>query len=162
MAVNTFGVTPQTVRQRWFPHRDDFSASSPQTSAAVTVAINEHAAVLEGWLLKEAIAAADIDDTASAAYLQCARVLKMMVALELLQTSTGGDPELAKALEKAIAKWREALEEDGATFLGDDSLTTSASDPDGPTTHIDEYDLDTGDDADASDVIPVLRRSDEL
>lgn len=162
MAVATFAVTPETVRDRWLPQREAFSAGSVPTSAGVTVAIEEHAAVLQGWLLKEAINASAITDAASAPYKQCQKVLKMMVALEILQTSTSGDPELAKALQKAVDKWHDALEEDGATFLGDDTLSTSSSDPDGPTTHIDELDLDVGDTSLASDVAPVLRRSDEL
>jgi hypothetical protein len=163
VALTTFGVTPAIVRQQHFPHRSDFSTVSNPTTATVTVFINQAAADVQGWLLKESIDAASITDSATAPYVKCAEAVTLRAAIKVQRAATNDDPAIAKALEAELKAWRKALEDDGATFLGDDSLGDgSNSDPDGPTTHISELDLDTGDDADASDVVPVLRRSDDL
>jgi hypothetical protein len=129
---------------------------------AVTTAITAEAARLQGRLLKESITAAAITDTASAAYLMCADVLTLIVAIRVARDMTGADPALAKRWQEQVTEWFDLLEKDGATFLGDESLQTSASDPDGPTDFIEEYGLSTGNDSDASSAEPYLRRDDKL
>ena len=160
MAVNEFGVTQQTVATHHFPMWPAFSTSSKPSAATVALLITESAGVLTGRLYGEAITS--ITDTTSAAYLMCAEQLRRMVALKVLKASTQQDPELAKALMLEIAEWFSMLAAGGGTFLGNEALQTSASDPDGPTSHISENDLVTDSAADMSTTIPRLRRDDAL
>lgn len=163
MAVATFGVTADSVRVLHFPNLDSWSTSSRPSSTAVTTAIAAEAARLQGRLLKETIVAATIDATpTSAAYLMCADVLVLMVAVRLVRDIPGADSALAKVWAAQVEEWFKLLEDDGGTFLGDESLQTGASDPDGPTDFISEYGLSTGDDSDASTAKPYLRRDDIL
>ena len=162
MALVTFGVDAESVRRRYFPALNAFSTQSAPTVATVGDWIDEEAAALQGQLLGEAIPA-DALTAGTAPYINCATQLRRKVALKCLEVMTGRFPELAKRLAEEAEDWDDGFEEGGATFLGDDSLATlSESEPDGPTTHIDEYNLDVGDTSDASDVIPALRRSDQL
>ena len=160
MAVNEFGVTQQTVAAIHFPMWPAFSTSSKPTSTIVGTMITESAGVLTARLYGETITT--ITDTASAAYLMCAEQLRRMVALKVLKASTQQDPELAKALQAEIDAWFAGLSAGGGTFLGNDALQTGASDPDGPTSHISEYGLETDSAADMSTTIPRLRRDDAL
>ena len=163
MPVATFGVTPDSVRALHFPNLDAWSTSSRPSSTAVTTGITAEAARLQGRLLKESIIAATIDAApTSAAYLMCADVLVLMVAVRLIRDIPGADSALARVWAAAVEEWFKTLENDGSTFLGDDSLQTGASDPDGPTEFITEYGLSTGDVADASSAEPYLRRDDIL
>jgi len=161
MALVTFGITPDSVRGHHFPHIDAFSTSSAPTLAIVTEAINEEAGRMQGALLKESIQASAIT-AATGPYVSCARALRLAVAVRIAADMTGANPELVKAWKAQLKDWFDGLAADGATFLGDDTLSAAASDPDGPTTHIDEYSLDTGNAADASTATPYLRRDDEL
>lgn len=161
MAVVTFGVTADSVRKHHFPFIESWSATTAPTDTTVTEKISENAGLLAGALLKEAIQASSIA-AASPAYVQCTRILRLMVALELVADMTGQDPKVVERWQAIITAWFERLADIGATALGDESLSTSASDPGGPTDHIDEYGLDVGDTADASSVVPRLRRDDAL
>lgn len=160
--MNVFGVTYQTVRQDIVPWFDDFSAVSSPTSTALARWIDEEAADLSGKLLAEAIDMAEITDSATAAYLWCRKTLTLMVGARLIPIITSQYPEVAQKLAAELKARLEDLETNGATALGDESLSTSASDPDGPTDHIQELGLDVGDLTLASSVAPVLRKDDEL
>ena len=163
MAVSIFGVTVDSVQGHHFPHFDAWSGQSRPTTTVVTEAINAEAARLQGRLLKESISAATIMAApTSAAYLMCADVLRLMVAVRLARDIPGMDSPIARAWEKQVTEWFKLLEQDGSTFLGDDSLQTGTSGADGPTDFIGEYGLSTGDDADASTAEPYLRRDDVL
>jgi len=162
MAVNEFGVTQQTVATHHFPMWPAFSTSSKPTAATVALLITESAGVLTARLYGETIIAASITDAASAAYLMCAEQLRRMVALKVLKASTQQDPELAKALQAEIDAWFASLASGGGTFLGNESLQTGSSDPDGPTSHISEFGLTTDEAENMSTTVPRLRRDDAL
>lgn len=162
MAASTFGVTADAVRRHHFPAFDSFSTSSNPTAVTVGEVVSEEAARLAGWLALEEIDASAITDVNSSAYLQCARVLKLMTAAKLVGSMSGLDPELVKAWRAEINEWKKGLDEGGAAFLGDGATATGLSDADGPTTHISEYSL-TQDSAELmSTVVPRLRRDDAL
>ena len=162
MAVAVFGITSESVRAHCFPQADAWVASSRPSDATVTVAINEEAGRLQGRLLKESILAATVQASPlSAAYLMCSNQLRLLVAIRIARV-LGAAPELVKEWTEATVEFFRLLEKDGATYLGDDTLTTTASDPDGPTSFIDELGLTTQDNADASTVVPNLRRDDVL
>jgi hypothetical protein len=85
-----------------------------------------------------------------------------MTAAKLVGSMSGLDPELVKAWRAEINEWKKGLDEGGAAFLGDGATSSGTSDPDGPTSHISEYQL-TQDTADKmSTVVPRLRRDDAL
>lgn len=160
MALTLFGVTADKVRLHYFPQNDEFSADTTPSSTTVGEFIDQEAGRLAGALLVKSITAADVI-TPSPAFYMCAAQLEMMVALRTLGVMTGQNPELAKAWQVQITEWFSRLTKDGYLFLGDADLEP-ASNPDGPTTHITTYELDTGDTDLASDLIPRLRRSDIL
>ncbi len=85
-----------------------------------------------------------------------------MCALRVLRVSTQSDPALAKAYGDELKVRLENLAAQGATALGDESLNTGDSDPDGPTSHISQFGLETDSAADMSTTIPRLRRDDAL
>jgi hypothetical protein len=161
-AINTFGVTQASVAAFHFPMWPAFSAASKPTATTVTSMISEAGGQLASMLYGEAITASAITDVASSAYVMCAEQLRRMVALKVLKASTQQDPELAKALQAEIDAWFVALKAAGGTFLGDEGLTTSPSDPDGPTSHISEYSLKVDEASNMSTVVPRLRRDDQL
>ena len=163
MAVNEFGVTAAKVAAMYFPQwTGGFSASSNPTTTVVGLIVEESAAVLEGRLYAESIAASGITTATSAAYIMCAGQLRRMVALRILRETTQQNPALAESLEKEIEAWFKRLAEQGGTFLGNDSLNPNDADPDGPTTHINTYGLTTDSAADMSTTVPRLRRDDQL
>jgi len=162
MATSTFGVTAESVRRHHFPAFDSFSTTSNPTSVTVGEVIDEEAARLAGWLALEEIDASAITDVTSAAYLQCARIVRLLSATRLVGSMTGLDPELVRAWRADIADWKKGLDEGGAEFLGGGAASTGTSDPDGPTSHINQFSL-TQDTADKmSEVVPRLRRDDAL
>lgn len=162
MTASTFGVSAESVRRHHFPAFDAFSTTSNPTSATVGEVVAEEAARLAGWLALEEIDAASITDATSSAYLQCARIVRLLTATRLVGSMTGLDPELVRAWRADIAEWRKGLEDGGASFLGDGAASSGLSDPDGPTSHITEFGL-TQDSADnMSTVVPRLRRDDAL
>lgn len=161
MALNDFGVTVESVRKHHFPNADAWTETSRPAESAVAEAIQEEAGVLAGALLLEAIDASTIAQD-SPAYVSCRKTLRMMVAMRIVADMTGQDPAVAKKWERAVEKWMDALDEGGDTFLGGGATSTTSSDPDGPTDFIGENSLEVGASADMSDVVPTLRRKDEL
>lgn len=161
MTASTFDVTAASVKAHHLPLLDGFSASSSPSLATVTEMVTEESARLAGALALEAIDASAIT-AASAAHYQCKRILRLMVAVRVIQSMTGGQPELLKAWATEIEAWLAALGEGGATFLGDGATATGDADPDGPTTHINTYGLTKDTSSSMSTVVPRLRRDDEL
>jgi len=162
VAVNTFGVTPATVQSIYLPQVPGFSALTKPTEAAVTIMISQSAGNLAGRLYAEAIDAEDIDVTTSAAYLMCAEQLGRMVALKVHKVLPQKFPELAKEYTREVKEWFDDLGSKGATFLGDDSLMNTASNPDGPTSHVSENGLEQLAGEDMSPVRPLLQQKDRM
>lgn len=165
MALYTFGVDADWVRRHHFPNSDSFSSTTNPTDATVTEKIADAAGELQARLEKESIEASTVFalGATTAPYVRCRKAIAKMVAVEVMPAMTNEDSELATKWQKELDKFWTQLEADAGTALGDDTLSSSASEPDGPTTHIDEYALDIGDPStDASDVIPPFRKSDEL
>lgn len=163
MAVSEFGVTHTAVAAIYFPQwRGGFSATGAPTATAVGTIITEAAANLQARLYAENVIASAITDSASAAYVMCAGQVKRMAALRILRELTQGNPELAKALEAEIEAWFKGLAAQGGTWLGDESLNSGDSDPDGPTTHISQFSLTTDSADDMSSTAPLLRKDDAL
>lgn len=162
MSINTFDVDPDRVRDDFFPHvTAGFTTDSPPTWETVDRWVTEAATTLQGKLLQKSIAADDITDTESPEWVWCAETVTLIVAIRAARVMTGQSPEVAKAWADDLKARLEDLDQRGELALGIDT-SGSNSEPDGPTDFISEYSLDTGDSADASDVIPALRRSDEL
>ena len=162
MTANTFSVTADAVRRHHFPAFDAFGPASSPTEVTVGEVIDEEAARLAGWLALENVDAAGITDSTSSAWLQCARIVKLLTAIRLVGAMTGLDPELVRAWRFEVDEWKKGLDEGGTAFLGDGAEASGSSDPDGPTTHIGEFGL-TQDSADEmSTVVPRLRRDDAL
>lgn len=163
MAVNAFGVTQADVASMHFPHfTGGFTTSTKPTAVAVTLMVSESSGVLAGKLFGENIIASAIVTTTSIAFLMCAEQLRRMVAIKVHMALTQQDTPIAKALQAESKIWLDALAEGGGTFLGDDSLNTGTSDPDGPTTHISQYGLETDVADDMSSVLPSVRMGDGL
>lgn len=159
--VNLFGVTPTTLQQRHFSQWSTPSTDSNPTHAVWAEIIDEQAAQLEAKLLQEDIDATGLTVTNAAAYLWCRETLRLMAAIQVATEATQQAVPLLPTWEKQLAaRWAE-LEEKGYLALGG-GVSAPSEQPDGPTHHIDSYDLDVGSTADASDVVPVLRRSDIL
>lgn len=166
MTIEVFAITFTTVREDYFPNFSGaFSATSTPTSTRVTQWIREEAADLAGYLrLKALTADAIADNTASEAYAWCQKTVCMGAAVRAARVMAGASPEYAKELKAELDARYALLEKFGAEALGlGASVSDGAAEPMGPTGHIDELDLDTGeDDGNTSDVVPVLRRSDRL
>lgn len=163
MALPVFGVTHATLREVRFPHWTDFSERSSFTDTAVTAIIQEEAADLAGRLYAENVSATAVDAlTTSVAYQWCKKTLHLMAAMRILRDVSVNEPALAQAYGRELDARLKLLAEQGATALGDDSLNTGNSDPDGPTSHISVYELETDDPADMSSVVPALRKGDRL
>lgn len=163
MTVETFGVTADSVRAHHFPHLSAFSASTSPSSTTVGEMITVEAARLTGALFSEAIPTSAIV-SGTAAYAACQGILRLCAARRCLEAMTGADPALAKRWDAAIDAWFKQLEAEAGTFLGNSSLSTlEPSNPDGPTTHIDEYELDVSSDTvDPSPATTPLRKDDVL
>ena len=163
MAVNEFGVTAAKVAAMYFPQwTGGFSTSSNPNAATVALIVEESAAVLEGRLYGENITASAISTSTTAAYIMCAGQLRRMTALRIFRETTQQNPELAKSLEAEINAWFAELSAKGGTFLGNSTLQSAGSDPDGPDSHISQYGLTVDDADDMSTTVPRLRRDDEL
>jgi hypothetical protein len=164
MALYTYGVAASDVRKHHFPNGADFSDTSNPTVTTVTEKIADAAGELAGRLLKEAIDPSVINAGGAtyAPYVVLRKVLRKMVAVEVGPAMNEESKRLDK-WSKELKDFFFQLEEDAATALGDDTLTSSSSEASGPTDHIDEYGLDIGDPStDASDVIPPFRKNDVL
>lgn len=162
MAINTFDIDPESVRAQYFPASDEWSTESNPSTAVVDRMITEEAGRLAGALNAEAIDAEAIVDDTSPAYVQCAKVLRKQVAIEVTQIKTGIDPELVKAWRAGVDAWYAGLAEGGATFLGGGAISTTPSDPDGPTSHITQFGLRTDEARLMSSTVPFMRKDDQL
>jgi hypothetical protein len=163
VTVSTFGLTAAILRADYLPQADDFSTSSSPTTATVTRLLNQKAAELEGKLQKEAISPSGITSATSAPYLWCQETLGLMVMIRVAGLMRGTNSELVKEWQVRLDDRLASLEEDGGTALGDPTLSSSASDPDGPTSHVTELSLDTSTMAtDASTLAPKFRKDDVL
>lgn len=159
MASSTFGITGASLRSHHFPRQDAFSATSQPTLATVTEVIAEEASAMAGKLSLENIDASSIT-AGTDAYKACARILRMQCAVRVALDMLGMDSELVRSWQATVADWYEALAKGGASFLGDPSLASGDSDPDGPTWHGTGLEQDTT--ADMSSTIPMLRKDDRL
>lgn len=163
-ALQTFGVTVSSIRRHHFANQSDFSSSSNPTDATVAEMIDDCAGELAGRLTElEIDPSSSAITVGSAPYVQLRNCLRKMVAVRILTDATNQDPPLLARWEKELEAFWTRLEEKGPSALGNESLSSSASEPEGPTTHLDELGIDVGDPAtDASDAIPPFRKSDEL
>lgn len=163
MTIATFNVVADDVRTDFFPHWSAFSTTTKPTAAAVASNIIEEAADLAGRLALKSISVDSITNaTTPYAYQWCRKTLKLQVAVWVAQAATASNPELAKALEEELAERLEQLDQHGATVLVDVSASDTGSPPEGPTTHITEYSLETDDASCMSSTRPRLRRDDHL
>jgi hypothetical protein len=127
----------------------------------VAEVIDEEAAVMAGALRLQAIIASAITPNSSA-YNACRQTLRTQVAARLARMMAGIDSNIAQAWDASVRRWYVGLDEGGDTFLGDGAVSTSASDPDGPTDFITELGLDVGDASEASPIVHTLRTKDML
>lgn len=163
MALTVFGVTYTNVRTDMFPQWGAFDANSSPTSTTVTTFINEEAADLAGRLYAEGVSATAVELlVGGVAYTWCAKTLKLMAARRIFAVATQGDPELRKAYGVELDARLALLDEKGATALGDESLDTGDSPADGPTTHINQFNLTTLSASDMSSAAPKLKADDQL
>lgn len=165
MALSLFGVTATTVQTDCFPHWTAFSSTSKPSSSSVGRYVDEEAGDLAGRLLAENISAATVHalGATEAPYVWCRKTLTLMTAVRVCKASTARDPELAQSFQRELDARFKRLDAIGQLALGSDTLNTDTSEADGPHHHVDEYDMDTSDDAtNASSVEPELRREDEL
>ena len=160
-APSTFGVTAALVRRAYFPHLDEFTASSVPVLLRVTEIISDEAADLEGKLAQEDVTASAITDATSAAYRWCAKTLRLASALCVLQEMASADPDIAKAWQGRLDARYEDLAENGYLTLGG-GVSAPAQQADGPSHHIDEYALTIDDSTDLSDATNPFRKSDIL
>lgn len=163
MALPVFGVTYSTLRSLRFPHWNAFSARSSFTDTDVTGIIQEEAADLAGRLYAENVTASAITEAANpVAWLWCAKTLHLMAAVRILRDVTTSEPALAQSYGRELDARLKLLGEQGATALGDESLSTGTSDPDGPTSHISQFSLEVDSAENMSTTVPRLRRDDQL
>ena len=159
MSANEFGVTAASVRSHHFPNADAWTTASRPSSTAVGEAITEEAARMAAALSMEKVDASAIL-AGTVAYGICSRILRMQVAVRVLREMLGQDSALAQSWATQVTEWYAALAKGGASFLGDSSLASGTSDPDGPTWHGSELEQDSVDDM--SNTIPSLRKDDRL
>lgn len=168
MATNLFGLTAVSLRRHMFPQWNEFSAQSNVDATTVGEIIEGQAGELAAKLYAENVVASAISSATDAnslhspAFLWCLETLRLMAALRVLRVSTQSDPALAKAYGDELKVRLDNLAEQGPTALGDESLNTSDSPADGPTTHINQFNLTTLDPDDMSPLDDVLKRSDQL
>ena len=161
-APSSFGVTPDTVRQHFFPHINAFSANTAPSTSVATVKVQWAAARLDAALRQKLVSPASIADATSAAYLWCAETLSLDVAVRLARIMTGADPKVAQAWEGQLAARYLELTTRGAAALGDGAVSTGGSNSAGPSSHVTQYGLATDEAGDVSSVTARLRRDDEL
>jgi hypothetical protein len=150
------------VQKHNFPRLNTFSATTSPTSTVVSTKIDVAASRLAAALVAEEIDPDTINDLGSSdvSYVICADVIRKLTALSLRIPCD--DPSVPEAWQKEVDAFFAMLAENPAAALANADLSSSDSDPDGPTHHIDEYGIDIGDTADASSAEPDLRRDDEL
>jgi hypothetical protein len=157
--VLTFGVTSSTLRRHCFPRIEDFSSTSSPTSTTVTEKIEVAAARVAAGLSKESISPSSIL-TETAGYAICADIIRKMAALELRIPCD--DPETPKGWKADIDEFFKLLAKDAGIALADVSLTGADSPPNGPTTHLTEYDLEIDSESDMSDATFPLHAKDAM
>lgn len=163
MAIVTFDVEPTHVHDDFFPQTTDYTANTAPSLTTVERWIQQEAALLAGKLALKSISAEGVfergdEDTA---FVWCAYTITLAVAVRVARVVTGLDPDIAKAWAADLKQRYADLDDSGELALGFDS-SGSASEPEGPTDHISELDLDVGDTSEASSVAPALRRDDTL
>lgn len=157
-----FGVDAGAVRRHHFGQWADFSEVSVPTATTVAEMIDDCAGEFAGHLIKEEIDPNTIV-AGTAPYVTCRNVLRKMVAARIMADATNQDSTLLAKWQKELDAFFERLDTDGSIALGDPDLSAASSEPDGPTTHLDEYDIDIGDPlTDASDAITPFRKDDCL
>lgn len=162
MSVNLFDVDPAMIRDDYYPMLGEPGADSQPTADTIERWVSQEAAGLEGKLRHEEITASEITDDEDSAFLWCQKTLSLMVALRPGWPQAAAVPQSVRDAWAADLKQRlKDLTEDGVLALGG-SLPEPSVSPNGPVTHINTYGLDAGDTSLASDVAPVLRRSDPL
>lgn len=161
MAVSNFNVTYTTIRANRFPHLRDFDADTVPTASAVSGMIDRAAAQLEGKLGLESIVPSSIDGD-TAAFFWCQETLELLVAIRVAEVAMGQDRGLLQVWRDEVKQRWVDLDVGGAAALGSGAVSTSSSDPDGPTSHISENGLTTDASADMSTTVPRLRRDDQL
>lgn len=157
--ILTFGVTASTVRRHCFPRLNDWSATTSPTSTTVTEKIDVAAARVAAALAKESISPSSIL-TETSAYAICADIIRKMVALDL--RIPADDPDTVAGWREDIKNFFALLKSDAGVALADVSLTSADSPPNGPTTHLTEYDLDIDAESDMSDATFPLHAKDAL
>lgn len=164
MSVSTFAVVPEAVRKKHLPALSAYSTSSAPTTADVADFINEAAGDLEGRLNLQGVSITSIaaQPPTTAAYLWCVKYIRMYAAVEAIAAGAQCEAESAKRLSKKLSDMQTALEDNGTLVLGEGAAPTTLSDPSGLVTTEDMLGLDTGDDADASDLEPPFRKDDPL
>jgi hypothetical protein len=162
MTIQTFAVDADSIRRHYFPHLDSFSASTSPTLATVTERITRAAARLSGQLYMRNVDPTTIVDTTSPAWAWCQETLSLIVAIRLAQVVSGANSEAVKAWQADLTERFHVLSDSGEAALGGGADAFGLSESAGPTDFISELSLDVGDTSLASDVSPVLRRSDLL
>lgn len=163
MSLATFGLSAAIEYADMFPQWSAPDANSTPTTTTVGRFINEEAADLAARLYAENVIASAITTPANeVAYTWCAKTLKLMVAMRIFGVATQQDPELRKSYAAELKARFENLDEKGATALGDSSLDSGDSPADGPTTHLNQFRLDTLSADDMSPLDDGLKRSDPL
>lgn len=159
--VNLFTVTPETLFRRHFSQWSAPSTESNPSFIAVAEIIDEKAGELDGKLLEQAILASALTVTNVPAYLWCRETLRLMCALQVASEAMQAPPPLATIWQKQLDARLADLASRGYLALGA-GAPVPASDPHGPTTHIQHLNLDTGNPADASSARPIFRKDDHL
>lgn len=161
MPPSTFAVTHVDVRDQYFPNGDPFSGNSVPTADAVTKIILGRAALLEGKLAAEDVAASSITVATSSAYLWCADTIRLAAAIKVMQGMTSQDPDVLKSWAAELRERFDDLAASGYLALGD-GVTAPAEQADGPNHHIDEFNLEVRNTADIPDLTEMPSRDDEL
>lgn len=160
MAQTTFGVTAELVRSGYFPYQPTFDGTTVPTATAVAVFIDEEAVHLTGRLLVEGITASSLtagDD----AYVWASGMLRLMAAIRVVQAGIAMDPQVLDDWKARVAERFDYLDKNGRRALGV-GVSDPTIEPNGPTTHLDTYGIETPDIGDMSPIGTILRRSDEL
>jgi hypothetical protein len=162
-APNTFGVTAETVRSTYLPHSQPLSTTTVPTLASVTRQILQSAGYLQGLLDDRSVDTNSITDATSAAYLWCQSYIELRVAVRLIRTMSGLDPAVTQAWVDELDTMEKAVDTQGVGALGPGATQNDGGvEALGPFDHISVYGIDTGDETLISDVVPQLRRSDDL
>lgn len=163
MAIEEFCVLPSVIRDEYFTWLDAFSATTSPSDSTVENVITKQAAILHGRLLLEGIAAATIaGDDESPAYVMCADIVAKMTAVAIAQNMTGVNSEMLKTWRADVDAWFEGLNVGGGAYLGNAALATGSAPADGPTTHINHFNLSTSVGTTPSSIDPIFTRDDKL